>query len=148
RQRLEDPFGEQQAALLGARSQDLENQLLLAHAGRAWHVELLGDLGELGHAHVLQRRELDDRGRFDGGGRRCRCLRLCGGLLGHDRFSRATFAISLHNSSNPSPPVAETGNGALPNTRSSSLRFRSRSERESLSTFVATINGVPPTLES
>ena len=33
-QRLEHAFGEEQAALLGARAQDLEDQLLLAHAGR------------------------------------------------------------------------------------------------------------------
>ena len=43
-------------ALLGSRLQDLEDQLLLAHAGRARHVELLGDLGQRADAHVLERR--------------------------------------------------------------------------------------------
>ena len=140
RQRFEHPFREQQAALLGARSQDLEDQLLLPHAGRAGHVELLGDLGELGHAHVFERRELDDHGAPPPAG--------AGFSACHLSLALATLAISLHNSSNPSPPVAETGKGALPNTRSSCLRFRTRSARESLSTFVATMSGMAPTAES
>ena len=73
-QHLEHAFREDQAALLGARLQDLEDQLLLAHAGRARHVELLGDLGQRADAHVLERRELDAL-YFSGGAaplRRCR----------------------------------------------------------------------------
>ena len=52
------------------------------------HVELLGDLGQLGDAHVLERAELDDRGLGRGRGRgrrrRCRRLRFCrrGRVLG------------------------------------------------------------------
>ena len=58
-QHFEHALREDQAALLGARLQDLEDQLLLAHAGRARHVELLGDLGERADAHVLERRQID-----------------------------------------------------------------------------------------
>jgi hypothetical protein len=54
RQHLEDTLGEHEAALLGLRFQNLEDQILLAHAGRAGHVQILGDLGELLNAHVLQ----------------------------------------------------------------------------------------------
>jgi hypothetical protein len=41
-------------ALLGLRLQDLEDQLLLAHAGRAADGQVLRDLRELLDAHVLQ----------------------------------------------------------------------------------------------
>src|SRR5262249_17518338 len=34
--------------------EDLEDQLLLAHAGRALDPQILADLGELGDAHLLQ----------------------------------------------------------------------------------------------
>ncbi len=40
--------------MLGLRLENLENQILLAHAGRAGDVQILGDLGELLNAHVLQ----------------------------------------------------------------------------------------------
>ena len=53
-QHLEHAFREDEAALLGLRLEDLENQLLLAHAGRAGDVQVLGDLGELLDALVLQ----------------------------------------------------------------------------------------------
>ena len=53
-QHLEHALGEDEAALLGLRLQDLEDQLLLAHAGGAGDVQVLGDLGELLDAHVLQ----------------------------------------------------------------------------------------------
>ena len=58
-QRLEHPFREEVAALLGAAAEDLEDQLLLAHPGGAGHVQRLGDLGQLADAHLLQRREVD-----------------------------------------------------------------------------------------
>src|SRR5262249_516108 len=50
----EHTLGEDEAALLGLRLQDLEDQLLFAHPGRAAHRQVLGDLGELLDAHVLQ----------------------------------------------------------------------------------------------
>ena len=53
-QHFEHAFGEDEAALLGLRLEDLEDQLLLAHAGRAGDVQVLGDLRELLDAHVLQ----------------------------------------------------------------------------------------------
>ena len=61
-QRLEHAFREDEAALLGARAQDLEDQLLLAHAGGARHFQLLGDLRQLGDAHLLERGEVDRPG--------------------------------------------------------------------------------------
>ena len=53
-QHFEDALGEDEAALLGLRLEDLEDQLLLAHAGGAGDVEVLGDLGELLDALVFQ----------------------------------------------------------------------------------------------
>ena len=53
-QHFEHAFREDEAALLGLRLQDLENQLLLAHARGAGHVQFFGDLSELLDAHVLQ----------------------------------------------------------------------------------------------
>ena len=53
-QHLEHAFREDEAALLGLRLEDLEDQLLLAHAGRAGDGEVLGDLRELLDALVLQ----------------------------------------------------------------------------------------------
>ena len=54
RQDFEHAFREDEAALFGLRLQDLKNQLLLAHAGRAGHAHVLRDLRELLDAHVLQ----------------------------------------------------------------------------------------------
>src|SRR4029079_16533283 len=42
RQHLEDALGEDEAALLGLRLQDLKNQILFAHAGSPGHVLFLG----------------------------------------------------------------------------------------------------------
>ena len=53
-QDLEHAFREDEPALLGLRLEDLEDQLLLAHAGGARHHQVLGDLGELLDAHLLQ----------------------------------------------------------------------------------------------
>ena len=53
-QHFEHAFREDEAALLGLRLEDLEDQLLLAHAGRAGDVQVLGDLRELLDALVLQ----------------------------------------------------------------------------------------------
>ena len=68
RQRFEHPFRENEAALLGARLEDLEDELLLAHAGGARDVELLRDLRQRADAHVLERRELDLLYFFGGSG--------------------------------------------------------------------------------
>ena len=68
-QHFEHALGEDEAALLGARTQDLEDELLLAHAGGARHFQLLGDARQLGDAHVLQRGEIDDLGFVGFGGR-------------------------------------------------------------------------------
>ena len=57
-QLLEHAFGEDEPALLGLRLQDLENQLLFPHPGRAGDVQVLADLGVV----VLDRaRRMDDR---------------------------------------------------------------------------------------
>ena len=53
-QALQDAFGEDQAALLGLRLQDLEDQLLLAHPGVARDVQVLGYLRQGGDVHLLQ----------------------------------------------------------------------------------------------
>ena len=53
-QAFEHAFGEDQAVLFGLRAQDLEDQLLLAHAGGAGHVQLLGDLRQVGDVLVFQ----------------------------------------------------------------------------------------------
>src|SRR6185503_6577195 len=50
-----------EAALLGPGPEDLEDQLLLAQAGGVRDLELLGQVRELGHAHVLERGEVYDR---------------------------------------------------------------------------------------
>src|SRR5204863_5246889 len=47
-------LGEDEAALLGLRLENLENHVLLAHAGGAGDVQVLRDLRELLDAHVLQ----------------------------------------------------------------------------------------------
>src|SRR5439155_1033354 len=101
RQYLEHALREDQPTLLGARLQDLEDQLLLAHAGRARHVEALGDFGQRADAHVLERRELDFFYFLRGDGARVwRRRTFFGGLL---LFSRS---ISVHSCSNPSPVTA------------------------------------------
>src|SRR5204863_4951374 len=122
-QRLEHAFGENQPALLGAGLEDLEDQLLLAHAGRARHVELLRDLGQRADAHVLERREIDALYFFRG---RCAIAALGGwlgrlSLLGGSLRLFATLSISFHSSSSPSPVTAETGSTECSNTDSSSL---------------------------
>ena len=53
------------------------------------------------------------------------------------RYRLLSLAISVHRSSSPSPLVAEMGRAAIPSCRSSSLRFFTRSLRDSLSIFVA-----------
>ena len=133
-QRLEHAFGEDQAALLGAGLQDLEDQLLLAHAGRARHVELLGDLGERADAHVLERGEIDALYLFGGGsaffgGRGAVALggrlRLLAAPVAVLRLF-ASLSISFHSSSSPSPVTAETGSTESSKTDSSSLSARIR----------------------
>ena len=53
-QHFEHAFREDEPALLGLRLEDLEDQILLAHAGRADDVLVLGDLRELLDAQILQ----------------------------------------------------------------------------------------------
>ena len=53
-QHFEHAFREDEAALLGLGLEDLEDQLLLAHPGRAGDLQVLGDLGEMLDAHLLQ----------------------------------------------------------------------------------------------
>ncbi len=53
-QALEHPFGEDQAVFLRLGAQDLEDQLLLAHAAGAGDVQLLGDLGQVGDVSFFQ----------------------------------------------------------------------------------------------
>ena len=53
-QAFENAFGEDQAVLFRLRAEDLENQLLLAHAGRAGDVQLLGDFRQVGDVLVFQ----------------------------------------------------------------------------------------------
>ena len=94
-QHLEHAFREDEAALLGLRLEDLEDQLLLAHARRAGDGHVLGDLGELLDAHVLQigdveparLRGLRRLGRASGAGAGSRCL---GGGAGVGSGARRT----------------------------------------------------------
>ena len=76
-QHLEHALGEDEAALLGLRLQDLEDELLLAHPGRARNVQVLGDLREARDAHVLELADVE------------RVLGAPGGRLG--RFRRRGF---------------------------------------------------------
>ena len=126
----------------------LEDQLLLAHAGRARHVQILGDLGELLHAHLLELAS-SIRSIFSGAtvapaGRAAPLpLQLAARLLrapvaGGSPELFASLSISFHSSSSPSPVTAETGSTECSNTDSSSLSARIRSPRASLSIFVAT----------
>ena len=75
RQHLEHALGEHEAAQLGLRLEDLEDQILLAHAGGAGDVQILGDLGELLNAHVLQ---VVDVERLDGLALRAAAVRAVG----------------------------------------------------------------------
>src|SRR5208283_169461 len=56
---FEHAFGEDQSILLRLRAQDLENQLLLAHAARAGDVEFLGDLRQVGNIAFLEFSQTD-----------------------------------------------------------------------------------------
>src|SRR5436190_1155421 len=57
RENLEDAFGEDQPRLFGAGPEDLEDQLLLAHAGGAGYLELACDLGQRDGRQVLEGRQ-------------------------------------------------------------------------------------------
>ena len=123
--------------LFSARdAQDLEDQLLLAHAGGAGHVELLGDLGQRGDAHVLQRRRARRLARSAASARRRRPsaagavgalavrrvavgARSAGGC-GYAAVRLAVLRSVFHSSSSPSPVSAETGSTGMSNTDSSS----------------------------
>src|SRR3954468_22949091 len=67
-ERFQHALGEDQAALLGPRFEDLEDQLLLPHAGRSRHVELLRNLRERSDAHILERGKIDALYFLGGGG--------------------------------------------------------------------------------
>src|SRR5262249_319062 len=54
RQSFENDFTENEAALLGLRLQDLENQFLLPHSGSSLNVEIFGNLRQRGNVHFLQ----------------------------------------------------------------------------------------------
>jgi hypothetical protein len=54
-----DAFGEDEAALFGLCAEDLEDELLLAHAAGAGNVEFLGDLGEVGDVAFFQLSQAD-----------------------------------------------------------------------------------------
>ena len=129
RQHLEHAFGEDQAALLGARAQDLEDELLLAHARGVRDLELLGQVRELRHAHVLERGEVD-HGRV-------------AGLVAVFVFrGGSSLAIVVHRSSSPSPVAADVGRTGVFSELFHWVRARVRSPRESLSTFEATMVSV------
>ena len=66
-QAFEHAFGEDEAALFGLGLQDFEDQFLLAQAGGAGDVHVLGDLVELLNAHVLQLDQVERRGAGLGG---------------------------------------------------------------------------------
>jgi hypothetical protein len=51
---LEHAFREDEPALLGLRLEDLEDQFLLAHAGRAGDIQVFGHLGQVLDAHLLE----------------------------------------------------------------------------------------------
>ncbi len=53
-QAFENALGEDEAVLFGLGAQDLEDQLLLAHAGGAGNVQLLGDFRQIGDVLVFQ----------------------------------------------------------------------------------------------
>ncbi len=119
-QAFEHAFGEDQAALFRLRLQDLEDQLLLAQAGGAGDVHVLGHLVELLDAHILQLDQvergravlgalrglllaallaevaLDGRRRgFGGGGGRRRWRSDCRGRRGRRRRRRRRRSVGL-----------------------------------------------------
>ena len=110
-QRLEHAFGEEQAALLGARAEDLEDQLLLAHAGGAGHVELLGDLASARSTLM----SFSVASSTTGVAPAWPAAAAAGAGLGRRRAARTSrllsLAIIVHSASSPSPLVAETGSG-------------------------------------
>ncbi len=53
-QAFQDAFGEDQAVLLGLGAQDLEDQLLLAHAAGAGDGQVLGDFRQIGDIFFFQ----------------------------------------------------------------------------------------------
>src|SRR2546428_8318939 len=71
-QDLEHALAADEAVLLGMRLQDGEDELLLAHGGRALDVHVLGDGRELGDLLVLQRLEIEGAGLFGRRGLRLR----------------------------------------------------------------------------
>src|SRR5215467_10924322 len=58
RQRFQDAFTEDEAALFGLRLQDLEDQLLLPHSGSSLDVKVFGNLRQRGDVHLLQLRDV------------------------------------------------------------------------------------------
>ena len=54
RKSFKNAFTENEAALLGLRLQDLENQFLLPHSGSSLNVEVFGNLRQRGNVHFLQ----------------------------------------------------------------------------------------------
>ena len=60
-QHFQHAFREDEPALLGLGLQDLKDQLLLAHPGRAGHLEILGDLREVLDRHLLQLGDVEAR---------------------------------------------------------------------------------------
>ena len=96
-QHFEHALGEDQAALLGAGAEDLEDQLLLAHARGAGDVEVPRHLGEGRDAHLLERGQVEGDDLLGLG-------RGCGGS-----GCRSSFAISFHSSSSPSPVATDVG---------------------------------------
>ena len=93
RQHLEDAFGEDQPGLLGAGAEDLEDQLLLAHAGRARNLEVARDLGQRGRRHILERREVEGLGLGFAG--RGGCVGGCRGAGAFGASGAATAALLL-----------------------------------------------------
>ena len=58
-QALEHALREDQPLLLGLRLQDLEDQVLLAHAGRVLDLQVLGDLQELRDLDLVERPDVE-----------------------------------------------------------------------------------------
>ena len=56
-QAFQDAFGENQAVLLGLGAEDLEDQLLLAHAAGARDCQVLGDFRQIGNIFFFQFRK-------------------------------------------------------------------------------------------
>ncbi len=83
-QAFEHAFGEDQTALFGLGLEDLEDQLLLAQAGRSGDSHVLGDLVELLNAHILEFDQVQSRSAVLGLGGLFAALRARGS--GDDRF--------------------------------------------------------------